>query len=82
MMASEDDQELWYHDLESVATRDEAEKRLRQAGFTEGLFLVRDCSKAPGDYVMSVVVKEEVIHYQIRRWGQEAFFSLAEQDKV
>ena len=42
----------------------------------DGYFLVRDSTSAPGDYGLSVVVDGDVIHYQIRHHGQDAFYSI------
>lgn len=69
----------WYHGL---LTRSRAEEVLRANGFEEGLFLVRESSSAIGDFVLSVVHANDVIHYQIRRRGEDALFSLSEEKKV
>ena len=69
----------WFHGFQ---TRDRAEEILRENGFAEGLFLVRESSSAAGDFVLSVVHDQEVIHYQIRRRGEDALFSLSEEKKV
>ena len=44
----------------------------------DGYFLVRDSTSAPGDFGLSVVVDGDVIHYQIRQHGQDAFYSIGE----
>ncbi len=81
MALQEDD--LWFHPADKISSREEAEVRLRQNGFSEGLFLVRESSSSEGDFVLSVVHASKAIHYQIRRRGEEdAFFSLAEEKKV
>lgn len=73
-------QSNWYH---GRLTRLEAEDVLKTRGFTEGLYLVRDSCSASGDFVLSVVHASSVIHYQIRRRGNEdALFSLADEPKV
>ena len=41
-----------------------------------GTFLVRESSSSSGDYVLSVLHEGEVIHYQIRKHGEDAFFSI------
>lgn len=41
-----------------------------------GTFLVRESSSSSGDYVLSVLHKGQVIHYQIRKHGEDAFFSI------
>lgn len=46
------------------------------SGGTDGLFLVRDSNTCKGDFVLSVLYKNEVTHYQIRRHGEDAFFSI------
>ena len=48
----------WFH---GILSRSQAEKVLHENGFDEGLFLVRNSSSAIGDFVLSVVHKEEVI---------------------
>ena len=70
---------LWFHGKKS---RQEAEDILKNHGFDEGLFLVRHSSSCYGDFVLSVVVKEEIIHYQIQRRQKDALFSLSEETKV
>ena len=69
----------WYHGL---LTRSEAENILKMNGFGEGLFLIRESSSAAGDFVLSVVHDNDVIHYQVRRRGEDALFSLSEEKKV
>ena len=81
-MASEGRDDAWFHPLRNVPTREEAEERLREHGFGEGLFLVRESTSSNGDFVLSVFHRSEVIHYQIRKRGDDAFFSLAEGTKV
>lgn len=61
-------------------SRSAAENELRKAESPEdGLFLVRESSSSAGDYVLSVLHNNEVIHYQIRRHGEDAFFSIDEE---
>lgn len=45
-------------------------------GREDGAFLVRESNTAVGDYVLSVLHEGEVVHYQIRRHGEDAFFSI------
>lgn len=45
-------------------------------GGEEGLFLVRDSNTSAGDFVLSVLFENQVVHYQIRRHGEDAFFSI------
>lgn len=47
-----------------------------------GLFLVRESNSAAGDYVLSVLQDGEVIHYQIRRHGEDAFFSIGKHCSI
>lgn len=42
----------------------------------DGTFLVRDSNSSSGDYVLSVLFNDEVIHYQIRKHEDDAFFSI------
>lgn len=42
----------------------------------EGTFLVRDSASSTGDYVLSVLGPDEVVHYQIRKHEDDAFFSI------
>lgn len=62
----------WFH---GKLTRDEAERVLRSSP-EEGQFLVRESTSALGDYVLSLMENGDVIHYQIRRHGEDAFFSI------
>ncbi|XP_015921309.1 tyrosine-protein kinase HTK16 isoform X2 [Parasteatoda tepidariorum] len=63
----------WFH---GKILRDEAERILLANGNIDGLFLVRESSSSPGDYVLSLVYNKEPVHYQIRRHGGDAFFSI------
>lgn len=45
-------------------------------GVENGTFLVRESSTSLGDYVLSVLKNGEVAHYQIRKHGEDAFFSI------
>ena len=72
----------WFHPRESVPSRERAEEVLAANGMGEGLFLVRESSTADGDFVLSVVHEGSVIHYQIRRRGEDALFSLSEEKKA
>lgn len=42
----------------------------------DGTFLVRESSSASGDFVLSVLYQNDVIHYQIRKHGEDAFYSI------
>lgn len=47
-----------------------------------GRFLVRESHSSDGDYVLSVLHQGEIYHYQIRRHGEDAFFSIDEQQPL
>ncbi|XP_053669806.1 tyrosine-protein kinase Shark [Anopheles nili] len=68
----------WFH---GKISREDAEEILRQKG-GEGVFLVRESSSSEGDYVLSVLFKGEVIHYAIRRHGDDAFFSIHDHTPI
>ncbi|XP_008468361.1 tyrosine-protein kinase Shark [Diaphorina citri] len=64
----------WYH---GKLTREDAERILLAEQHQEdGLFLVRQSNTSAGDYGLSVLYQGEVVHYQIRRHGEDAFFSV------
>ena len=71
--------ENWYH---GDISRTQSEARLREAGYSEGLFLVRASSSCPEDFVLCVVTNNNVIHYQIRKMGPDALFKLGEDKKI
>lgn len=48
----------------------------------DGIFLVRESNTANGDYVLSVLHRKEIWHYQIRRHGEDCFFSIDEQAPI
>ncbi|XP_035896870.1 tyrosine-protein kinase Shark isoform X1 [Anopheles stephensi] len=68
----------WFH---GKISREDAEDILRREG-SEGVFLVRESSSSDGDYVLSVLFKGEVIHYAIRRHGDDAFFSIQDHTPI
>lgn len=43
---------------------------------------MRESNTSPGDYVLSVLHNDEVWHYQIRRRGEDAFFSIDDQAPI
>lgn len=49
---------------------------------SDGVFLVRESSSSEGDYVLSVLFKGEVVHYAIRRHGDDAFFSIHDHTPI
>lgn len=51
-------------------------------GGRDGLYLVRQSESSEGDYALSVVHNGCVAHYQIRRNGDDAFFSVGDQGVV
>ncbi|BES94375.1 SH2 domain [Nesidiocoris tenuis] len=71
-----DAQICWYH---GNLSREEAEKLLlMDVTAPSGQFLVRNSSTSARDFVLSVKNDIDVIHYQIRRHGEDAFFSIDE----
>ncbi|TDG50929.1 hypothetical protein AWZ03_002584 [Drosophila navojoa] len=73
-----DDQMKWYH---GRLTREAADDLLKQ-GYEDGTFLVRESSTAAGDFVLSLLYQGEVCHYQIRRHGEDAFFSIDDKGQT
>ncbi|KAJ9587710.1 hypothetical protein L9F63_018861, partial [Diploptera punctata] len=73
---NKEDNICWFH---GKVSREAAENILRTEGYEDGSFLVRESNTAVGDYVLSVLHQDEVVHYQIRRHGEDAFFSIDEQ---
>ncbi|XP_041975466.1 tyrosine-protein kinase Shark [Aricia agestis] len=68
----------WFH---GKISRETAERLLKEEG-EDGVFLVRESNTSPGDFVLSVLHQGEVVHYQIRRHGEDAFFSIEEHTTV
>ncbi|XP_052901886.1 tyrosine-protein kinase Shark isoform X1 [Anopheles moucheti] len=68
----------WFH---GKISREDAEDILRREG-SDGVFLVRESSTSEGDYVLSVLFKGEVVHYAIRRHGDDAFFSIHDHTPI
>ncbi|XP_015602408.1 tyrosine-protein kinase Shark [Cephus cinctus] len=77
-MASEDNV-CWYH---GKLSREGAENLLKEESQEDGIFLVRESSTSCGDYVLSVLHNGEVIHYQIRKHGEDAFFSIDDETTI
>ncbi|XP_052872451.1 tyrosine-protein kinase Shark [Anopheles cruzii] len=69
----------WFH---GKVSREDAEDILRRAEGGDGVFLVRESASSEGDYVLSVLFKGEVIHYAIRRHGDDAFFSIQDHTPI
>ncbi|XP_022088083.1 tyrosine-protein kinase HTK16-like [Acanthaster planci] len=57
---------LWFH---GKITRDTAVHILQENGNTEGLFLVRESTSSPGDFVVSLVHDGQPQHFQIHCLG-------------
>lgn len=75
-MNKEKEDICWFH---GKVSREAAEQIIKDVeGSCEGTFLVRESNTAVGDYVLSVFHDGEVVHYQIRRHGEDAFFSIDE----
>lgn len=51
-------------------------------GLDDGTFLVRESNTAEGDFVLTLLHQGEVCHYQIRRHGEDAFFSIEDKVKI
>lgn len=68
----------WFH---GKISRERAEEILRQEG-SDGVFMVRESSSSDGDFVLSVLFQDEVVHYQIRRHGDDAFFSIDDHTPI
>ena len=69
----------WFH---GNLSRVESEQVLRDHGFQEGLFLVRNSSTAEHSYVLSVVHNDKVIHYEIRPHYNDQLFTLSVETRV
>ncbi|XP_063699898.1 tyrosine-protein kinase Shark isoform X2 [Culicoides brevitarsis] len=74
-----DSQENFY--FHGRISREEAENLLRTHG-TNGTFLVRESNTAAGDYVLSVLHDSEVVHYQIQRHQNDAYFSIDDRSTI
>ncbi|EDQ87146.1 uncharacterized protein MONBRDRAFT_33487 [Monosiga brevicollis MX1] len=48
-------------------SREEVDALVRSNGFSEGLFLVRESARTPGDYALSVVAQGKLQHFKISR---------------
>ncbi|XP_039294845.1 tyrosine-protein kinase Shark [Nilaparvata lugens] len=70
----------WYH--ENLKRADAETILLNECQGEDGVFLIRDSSTAAGDYVLSVTHLGDVDHYQIRRHGEDAFFSIVTEPEV
>ncbi|XP_039954708.1 tyrosine-protein kinase Shark isoform X1 [Bactrocera neohumeralis] len=79
MSRSNEDGINWFH---SGLSREDAEKLLTKEPYEDGTFLIRECNSAEGDFVLTLIHKEAVCHYQIRRHGGDAFFSIDDKVKI
>ena len=61
---------LWYH---GKISRDVATQTLLRGGRRDGYFLIRDCSSAVGDYVLSLYRRNQVMHFQVHCLGDNKF---------
>lgn len=68
----------WFH---GKISRERAEEILRQEG-GDGVFMVRESASSEGDFVLSVLFQDEMVHYQIRRHGDDAFFSIDDHTPI
>ncbi|KAM7345659.1 SH2 ankyrin repeat kinase [Cochliomyia hominivorax] len=76
---SRDEKLSWYH---GKISREYAEELIRNEGSEDGTFLVRESNTAAGDFVLTLMYQGEVCHYQIRRHGEDAFFSIEDKVKI
>ncbi|XP_055693525.1 tyrosine-protein kinase Shark isoform X2 [Lutzomyia longipalpis] len=74
-----EDNLCWFH---GRVSRERAEQILRDEGYGDGVFLVRESNSSSGDYVLSVLHEGQVCHYQIRRHGEDAFFSIDDNKRI
>ncbi|XP_059607389.1 tyrosine-protein kinase Shark isoform X2 [Phlebotomus argentipes] len=74
-----EDNLCWFH---GRVSRERAEQILRDEGYGDGVFLVRESNSSNGDYVLSVLHEGQVCHYQIRRHGEDAFFSIDDNKRI
>ncbi|XP_068223675.1 tyrosine-protein kinase HTK16 [Palaemon carinicauda] len=57
-------------------TGEEANEILAKEGKEEGTFLVRESCSSPGNYVLSFITEGLPLHILIRKYHEDAFFSL------
>uniref|UniRef100_A0A1B0FHV1 Tyrosine-protein kinase n=1 Tax=Glossina morsitans morsitans TaxID=37546 RepID=A0A1B0FHV1_GLOMM len=74
-----DEDLCWYH---GKLSRENAEELIKNGGNLDGTFLIRESSTAAGDFVLTLLFQGEVCHYQIRRHGEDAFFSIEDKIKI
>lgn len=78
-MTTKEEDICWYH---GNISREAAENILKEGSRKNGSFLVRVSSTSEGDYALSVLQNDQVIHYQIRTQSDDAFFSLDDNIKI
>ncbi|XP_054738146.1 tyrosine-protein kinase Shark [Anastrepha obliqua] len=69
----------WFH---PGLSRENAEKLILNECYEDGAFLIRECNSAVGDFVLTLLFQNKVCHYQIRRHGGDAFFSIDDKVKI
>ncbi|KAL9874287.1 SH2 ankyrin repeat kinase isoform 1-T1 [Glossina fuscipes fuscipes] len=74
-----DEDLCWYH---GKLSRENAEELIKNGENLDGTFLIRESSTATGDFVLTLLFQGEVCHYQIRRHGEDAFFSIEDKIKI
>ncbi|CAD7088533.1 unnamed protein product [Hermetia illucens] len=79
---SREDNICWFHGKVSRERADEILLEEGRAGKGDGVFLVRESNSSTGDFVLSVLHQGKVHHYQIRRHGEDAFFSIEDQRTI
>ncbi|XP_064105314.1 tyrosine-protein kinase Shark-like isoform X1 [Macrobrachium nipponense] len=70
---SEVDDDRWFF---GKITAEEANEILAEEGGEEGTFLVRESCSSPGNYVLSFITEALPLHILIRKYHEDAFFSL------
>ncbi|XP_013108716.2 tyrosine-protein kinase Shark [Stomoxys calcitrans] len=73
-----DENLCWFH---GRISREAAEEICKNDG-DDGTFIVRESNTAEGDFVLTLLHEGEVCHYQIRRHGEDAFFSIEDKVKI
>ena len=74
------DQQTMYYTNDSIQcfhgkiSRETASQILLQQGNgRDGYYLIRDCSRSPGDYVLSIWFRNQVMHFQVHCLGDNRF---------
>ncbi|XP_066920050.1 tyrosine-protein kinase HTK16-like [Clytia hemisphaerica] len=62
------------HFYHGKLSRDQASQiLLRHGNGKDGYYLIRDCSRSPGDYVLSIWIRNQVMHFQVQCFGDNRF---------